>query len=48
VVWHKEIPAHEPRIRGFPSLAKGFVNGFIGHNLFFALRANGKEDARKD
>jgi hypothetical protein len=44
VVWHEDITAHEPRICGFPSLAKGVVNGFISQNLFFALRANGEKD----
>ena len=44
MVGHDDITAHESGIRSFPSLAKGVVNGFIGQNLFFALRANGEKD----
>ena len=44
MVGHDDITAHESGIRSFPSLSKGVVNGFIGQNLFFVLRANGEKD----
>ena len=44
MVGHEDIPAHKPGIRGFPSLAKGVVNGFIGENLFFVSGANGEKE----